>query len=91
MIAEKLDDANLTDVVVESEESLHSQLNGGECLKKDDIGLAKRDREHKIMLNFSKALWNVLKQYKVKLEVGFISYAYVYNSVCCYILLVLYF
>jgi hypothetical protein len=42
----------------------------GNVLKKDDGGLAKRDRENEVMLNFAKALWNVLNKYKMKLEVG---------------------
>lgn len=29
----------------------------------------KKDREYRILQGFSKALWNVLKQYKEKLEV----------------------
>ncbi|XAR61644.1 hypothetical protein NMG60_11016119 [Bertholletia excelsa] len=32
--------------------------------------LAKEERNNKIMQNFAKALWNVLKQYKEKLEVA---------------------
>lgn len=39
-------------------------------LKRNDSELkVKKDREYKIMLGFSKALWNVLKQYKEKLQV----------------------
>lgn len=33
----------------------------------DDV--KKRDREYKVLLGFSKGLWNVLKEYKKKLEV----------------------
>lgn len=31
--------------------------------------LSKRDRESQIMIDFSKATWEVLKQYKEKLKV----------------------
>ena len=36
--------------------------------------LAKRARENQILLNFSRALWNVLKEYKNKLEVILLSH-----------------
>jgi kinesin family protein 18/19 len=37
--------------------------------KSDFVDLAEKERNHQIMQNFAKALWNVLKQYKQKLEV----------------------
>ncbi|XP_062163300.1 kinesin-like protein KIN-6 isoform X1 [Alnus glutinosa] len=36
--------------------------------KSDFVDLAEKERNHQIMQNFAKALWNVLKQYKQKLE-----------------------
>uniref|UniRef100_A0A2C9TZP5 Kinesin motor domain-containing protein n=2 Tax=Manihot esculenta TaxID=3983 RepID=A0A2C9TZP5_MANES len=41
------------------------------ALVKDDcVDLTIRDRNHQIMQNFAKALWNVLKEYKEKLMVA---------------------
>lgn len=71
MIAEKVGDSNLTDVLVECEESFGSKSNGDVCPKNYDVELARKDRECEITLKFAKALWNVLKQYKIKNEVRF--------------------
>lgn len=75
MTAEKVDDSNLTDILVECEEATRSKSNGSVCLK-NDIELARKDRECEITLKFAKALWTVLKQYKIKLEMA-------ENEICC--------
>ncbi|XP_052203662.1 kinesin-like protein KIN-6 [Diospyros lotus] len=48
----------------------NSEVNGGKWLKEDTGEWAKKERENKIMQNFAKALWNVLKQYKEKVKVA---------------------
>lgn len=58
----------MTEISVETEEFVGRKVNEGIYIK-DPLELEKRNREQQIMVNFSKALWNVLKQYKKKLEV----------------------
>ncbi|KAL2522230.1 kinesin-like protein KIN-6 [Forsythia ovata] len=66
---EDIEDCNLKGIAFQSKgfsglETKTASLNGS-CIK-----LADSDRKHQIMQDFSKALWNVLKQYKKKLEVA---------------------
>ncbi|XP_059636412.1 kinesin-like protein KIN-6 [Cornus florida] len=49
---------------------INLETTDGASLAEDCIEFAKRDRENQIMQGFAKALWNVLKQYKNKLEVS---------------------
>lgn len=39
-------------------------------IKLDFVDLAERERNHQIMQNFAKSIWNVLKEYKQKLKVA---------------------
>lgn len=72
-------DGNLTEIVVESEESLSCKVKDGLHIKEDPIELAMRDRQHQIMVKFAKALWDVLKQYKKKLEVYLVVMPFSFN------------
>ncbi|KAL7207440.1 hypothetical protein ACSBR1_029402 [Camellia fascicularis] len=49
--------------------TINWEVNDGTSLEEGSTELAK-ERTNKIMQNFAKALWNVLKQYKGKLEVA---------------------
>ncbi|KAL3505414.1 hypothetical protein ACH5RR_035255 [Cinchona calisaya] len=75
-IKEKDVNGNLTEILVESEACVGCEANEGIYIKGGPIQLEKRNREHHIMVNFAKALWNVLKQYKEKLEMA-------ENEICC--------
>ncbi|KAI8009203.1 Pectinesterase QRT1 [Camellia lanceoleosa] len=48
--------------------TINWEVNDGTSLEEGSTELAK-ERTNKIMQNFAKALWNVLKQYKGKLEI----------------------
>ena len=65
----KDENGSLTEILVESEEPVSCKVTEGIYIKQDRIELTKREREYQIMVNFAKALWDVLKQYKQKLEV----------------------
>lgn len=69
---------NTQDIYDENRNEIHALSNGFVglgiqeklTLKGNDSMLkVQKDREYKIMQGLSKALWNVLKQYKEKLEV----------------------
>ncbi|KAK3007320.1 hypothetical protein RJ639_016736 [Escallonia herrerae] len=66
---EQIEEVSATKSLVQSLK-MNLEMNRDLPLKKDDIELAKRDRENQILQGFTKALWNVLKQWKKKLEVA---------------------
>ncbi|XP_027093052.1 kinesin-like protein KIN-6 isoform X1 [Coffea arabica] len=72
----KDENGSLTEVLVESEEPVSCKVTEGIYIKQDRIELTKREREYQIMVNFAKALWDVLKQYKQNLEMA-------ENEICC--------
>ncbi|KAA8537506.1 hypothetical protein F0562_027114 [Nyssa sinensis] len=49
---------------------INLEANDSTSVGEDYIELAKRERKNQVMQNMAKALWNVLKQYKNKLEVA---------------------
>ncbi|KAI3750295.1 hypothetical protein L2E82_20929 [Cichorium intybus] len=47
---------------------INTEANKIQSFEKSTTDTLKRDRENHFLLNFSRALWNVLKEYKNKLE-----------------------
>ncbi|KAJ4964054.1 hypothetical protein NE237_023993 [Protea cynaroides] len=69
VILEQFQEPEPLEVSGSSPSHLKIKCNGCKFLKEEYcIELVKRDRNDQIMRNFSKALWDVLKQYKKKLE-----------------------
>lgn len=68
-INEDIEDCNLKVVASQSKGFAGLETNGRASLNGSCSKSADSDRKHQIMQEFSKALWNVLKQYKKKLEV----------------------
>ncbi|XP_024930248.1 kinesin-like protein KIN-6 isoform X2 [Ziziphus jujuba] len=48
----------------------HVECFPGQAVKSNRVGQTQEDRNHLILQNFAKALWNVLKQYNEKLKVA---------------------
>ncbi|KAI3701174.1 hypothetical protein L2E82_45821 [Cichorium intybus] len=53
---------------IESPCNINTEANKIQSFEKSTTDTLKRDRENHFLLNFSRALWNVLKEYKNKLE-----------------------
>ncbi|KAK9269938.1 hypothetical protein L1049_025511 [Liquidambar formosana] len=68
--AKKLKEFEPVEVLVQSPKASKSNVDDNGPLKPDSFNLAERERNSQIMQGFAKALWNVLKEYKDKLEVA---------------------
>lgn len=67
---EEIDDASLTEIEVVDDGFVSKEVSGKSLSEKDCvIHNNDKDRKYQILQGFSKALWNVLKHYKEKLEV----------------------
>ncbi|KAJ9675022.1 hypothetical protein PVL29_024118 [Vitis rotundifolia] len=65
---EKLKETGTIKALVQSPRNSKLDVYDSTFLKLNGVELAKRERNNQIMQGFAKALWNVLKQYKEKLE-----------------------
>ncbi|KAG7971650.1 hypothetical protein I3843_07G146100 [Carya illinoinensis] len=54
----------------EASQIFRLDVNENATRKSDFPGLAEKERNHQIMQNFTKAIWNVLKEYNQKLKVA---------------------
>lgn len=78
--SEKLQEIEVQHILNMSSESIR-KLHIDEKLNKEfQVELARMKRNDEVMMKFSKALWSVLKQYKNKLEVKFLTGLHIYLS-----------
>ncbi|XP_073134155.1 kinesin-like protein KIN-6 [Henckelia pumila] len=65
----EIDDASLTEIEILDDGFASKEVSGKSSSEKDCVTYKNdKDRKYQILQGFSKALWNVLKHYKEKLE-----------------------